>query len=1166
MELEQKNKQENLSPIDEENSFSNELDVEYFNLDEASTNPANQEEIKQFEEENNVEYFDLDAEEETTPIEGTNTGLDGTTKKDYAKKKGMAKVVADGVYGGLRSLAELSALATYTLTKKMLEDGSNKDDWNDESFSKEFNNILPEEVPAETTTEKFVQGLTKFATTTYLGGSALKGAGLTGKGGVITKTTINSMSKTKEGIKVGKILAPAINGMVGDATSFWQDKENLSNIIKNNTENKYIKEIAGWLAIEEDDTVPTRMLKQSLEGLFVNTAAAGIFKVLRGTKNYIKSSFVSAKLERKAEVFAKELAEKKVMTSLSEKVSKPLLNKASNIAKEEGVPIPRSPQKISNEEIEKWYAKKMVEGGYVDATQLSEKELKTIAKKSPTQAHKLKLHYEKETNVLNGGLEKMKLATIEVANGNITKETYTQTFRKTLNEFAGVFGSTQDALYESAKTLNLAKQNVEHMTIKKVLNAIADNADDITIDKLSDVFSNSMDVDELYSKIQKLGYINPSSIKKSTKFNNFASSLTVLEQAGLMNNPGTVFRNVITSVEMGAGDVAWKSLYGIKNISRKVFKNEGFSAGVQSGEVFEIFKAYGESFVDLASSMLKGTQSFSSKYRNSLSRQSMTYLPKEVGSTIKGNSPIKNMMKAYVKYSGVNASEKIDNFFEAMFFRGEARARSLEYANKIGAAKNLSKKEILATYKKTLKEVTNVDLTKRRDMVNIMDDIMSDNLVEYSIAKKSRDKAAEMTFRSGRGFATESVTKVFNAVPVVRPFAPFIKTGTTIFFDRFIGDLTPVGLGKLLDKNFRAVMKKGGREAQEYYSKLALGGAIMTAGASLATEGRITGDYSSNSKVRAVQRASNWQPNSLVFYNDDGSLDYVSLDNLGPLSMALKYPAKIISWMQDYQNNLKLPEDDYKIDECIASVAFSTVNSVVDETALRYFSDAFTAMNSSSNKEEFLEKIAKTTANIPLNIIPRGIQGLSKFTDSVIDEKRALQGVDDFGDELKKRFGMETFTRYDIFGRPIRDAHPAYALFGFKTRTDDKEDEWLDRLQDIGVGFSMPRNKITVNGVELEIDVRQENQIRKEMASTGIYKALKKISEDKDFSVSPKEVQKDILDKMFAKSREHAIMLYYLKSVDLQKKYDEGVQRNIKMLTTPTQEFETKRTIPTLSR
>lgn len=1143
-----------------------------------------EEEVQNFEQENGTQFVDLFAEENNEPIVLPNTPMDGKTVQEISTIKDIGEGIANGIYGGIRSLVELAAVPVYKTTLKVTTG-----DWGDASeMDTEFSKTFPQEAEAQTTAGQITQGLAKFGTSTAIAGGAGKLAGLTGKGGAITNASIKLWSKSKDGIQVGKILAPALNGMVGDATAFWQDKENLSNIINKNVSNPYIKGLSDYLAIKEDDDVADRMLKQSLEGLFTAGAANAMFRVLKGVKNAGKAAITNARLARQSEKFGEELmalnaeevkeavksgkmieprAETMAVGERTNKVNIPTteeINEARKEAQEMGISVPRNPERISVEEAERNVAQRIIDAGWAEADVLTEEQLKTLSSQAQNMVEEIIPKLANENKVFIGSLKKMKEAGKAFVDGEITKADRDQHFFNALRKVADAFGSTQDTLYKSGKTLGYVSKKDSHKAIKDVLKSITENADELTKDKIFDIFSSANTVEELRSKLMKLGYMDSSAFKGGM-LRNASTAVTALEQAGLMSSLGTVFRNIFTSAEMAVENIATKTLGGVyskgNRFARRLFNLGEPVSGIESKEALAALGAYWDSIKDMSGWFIdrlvkrdwkSAPQSFVGQYRNSASRQAMTNLPKEIGTTFKTKGFLNKLAEKYVKFSGVNVSEKIDNFFEATFFRGEARARSLEYAERIGRQKGLSEKQINQLYKQTLDRVTGVDLTNRKNMARVVDDIMANNMVEYSIAKKSREAAATATFRSGRGAVTNLISGIMDKAWFLRPMIPFYKTGSTIFFDRFLGDLTPAGLMKFVKPGFRAMMKKGGREAQEYWTRMTIGGGLMATGAMMATEGKITGDYSSDPAVRKAQMAAGFQPNSIVFEDDDGKKTYLSLDYLGPLSMCLKYPAKIMSAHSDYVNSLELEDEDYKSSEATAAMAMAFAKDSFDESALRYFADGFKLLTQTKKASDFIEKMQELGYQPLLNWIPRiASEGINAV--KYIDSESIKQGTDGVVDELKKRLGQETFQMYDVFGRPMKDKNPALALLGVKTKEEETE-PWLDKLINLGIGFEMPSKSITVPGTNIQIDIdkRQAEGIKKEMGSFNVAKAMKNLVDNKNFDKMPKEIQEKLAKQLFNSFRNNAIMKYYNSDADLQEKYTTGIKREQKKFSVPT--------------
>ena len=1126
-------------------------------------------EKQKFEEEEKIPYVDLFAQEDEDPVVGTNTALDGKTLDTYAQEKGLCQAAADGIYGGIRSLINLAAIPAYKTTTFCTEG-----QWGDfeADAQKTFDETLPEEAPPTTSGESVVQGLSKFATTSYISGGVGKAAGLTGKGGKITELTIKTISKNEEGLKVGKILAPAINGMISDATAFWQDKENLSTIINNNIDNQYIKSISDWLAIKEDDDAADRILKQSLEGIFTNAAVTGIFKVLKGVKNYGKQVVANAKLKEQGKRLSEDVLkmesdkrmladvgkteQKKVKVIVKDKEGKivqklvpekDLMAELGEEAKKTGIEIPRNPQRISVEEAEKSVKKRMIDLGFGDAEILTEEQLNKLSKDAKNMVEEVIPYLDKEESIFFDNLIKIKQTGVDLAQGIITKEERNKHFLDALNEIADAFGKTQDKLYKSGKTLGYASTRQTHKDIKRILTAIENNADELTKDRLFDIFSSAQTYDELMSKLTKLGYIDEKYFKGNAVKNIF-TQFTALEQAGLMSSPSTIMRNVVTSMEMAVENIGTKVVGGaISKGKREIRRMFGLGApvsGVEMKEAYTTFASYMDSVVDAFdwfAQKISGKNpgsSFTRRYRNSASRQAMTNLPKEIGMTFKKDGFLNNILNKYVTYSGVNASEKIDNFFESVFYRGEARSRAWEYAERIGREKNLTREQVKQLAENIADRTLGVDLTRQRELVKQTEDVIADDLVVYSIARKARETASTMTFRSGRGAITNGISEMLNTAWFLRPIIPFFKTGSTIFFDRFLGDLTPL---KMITPSFYKTLKKGGREADEMFGRMILGGGIMTAGYFLAADGRITGDYSDDPKVRAAQIASGFQPNSYVFDHEDGTKGYVSLNYLGPLSLALKYPAKIMSVFADYRNKLQLEDEDYKISEVLTALATSFAAEMADEAALRNFADGYNLFVRSKNEKDVLEKLKEGAIRTGANLVPRGIGEVVSGGKYLIDREAIKQGVDDGIDELKKKLGISTFDKHDVFGNKINDKNPLLNFLGAKYISQDENKSWLDSLIDDGIGFEMPRKSIMIQGQRIEINEKQAEGIKQQMKILGAEKSIKSLAESS--KILSKFDRKQQIQKLFESFRENAIIMYYMKDADLQDKYKKQIER-----------------------
>ena len=237
--------------------------------------------------------------------------------------------------------------------------------------------------------------------------------------------------------------------------------------------------------------------------------------------------------------------------------------------------------------------------------------------------------------------------------------------RTLLDKLAVVRGEVEDRAYESAKALNTTSKDALHKANKALLENIQKNIDEISTPEVFDVLSSAKTAEELQAKVDTLFNL----VKSGYKRGNLTKKLVALEQAGLMDAADTLARNVYTSLEN-------LSLGAIDDFAEATMSKIGLFAtknGAPTREYVDIFRkmgAYANYLKDSAIWMLRKSKDRTSpwrKYRDTVSQKLNTNLPKDVGNLFKDNPK----MNAYIKFSGVNASEITDTFFEAGFYRGE---------------------------------------------------------------------------------------------------------------------------------------------------------------------------------------------------------------------------------------------------------------------------------------------------------------------------------------------------------------------------------------------------------------------------------------------------------------------------------------------------------------
>ena len=1031
--------------------------------------------------------------------------------------------------------------------------------------------------------------------------TGLRGAGVTGKAGIITNATLKGISKSKDGIAVGKVLSPLIEGIIGNNISFWEDEGNLSNMLQPHISNPTIKSIVDYMSLKEDDTFAERMMKQGFEAMFTAGVAGGLTNVFKGLKKgykYLKgkkeimsvssqelAEKVSAPIIEKAETaeeIAKSVADgkriepatKDIKVSPAETIQpkestivEQTVEQIQQTAKElgpssDGIVIPRNPQLIDKQAAKNRVAAELSD--YIDIENPeSIKKLDDFLKTSDNAVEKTMGTLKAQQDTFIGGWTKLKAAKNNaLANGvSLSNADKTAAFKDFMESCAIARGKVDDVLYEGASAMNVASKDAVHKTNKKMLEQLKNNLDEISTPELFDIFESAQTEDELISKINAF-FANASDAVSKKGFD--VKKLVALEQAGLMSSTDTLVRNAFTSVEnltLGVIDDVAESM--LNSVSTQAVKMGGNARNlvdiVSKGAAYYNFVK--EQFLwglqKVRNNRLWGNPnavgiSPVAAYRKTLSRRLNTNLPTELGHTFSNESTLGKIGNAWIRVSGVGLSETTDSFFDAAFFRGSAAQRVNAQARRLKKMYNLSDEQAQKIGKTMLDNITNTDNTRRAYEIAEINEAIFAN-IETSISKKASKDAAEMTFRSGQGFVTKGLTKFFNSIPVLKLGVPFVKTSSTIVFDRFVYDRTPFGLayegGKtllgLISPNIKSQLTNPTLR-NKFLSKQVVGAGLLYMGYNMYANGQITGDYPEDPGQRKVWQAAGIQPNSLVLTAKDGSKKYVSLNNLGVMSMLLKYPAKFAQYYNDFSTRISKKE---KINETEigflsnlfgASIPFS--KAVAEETVLRNVADFFDRLNRGFNNLKEMEDFAINIATNPVkNMVPRLLrQALSDHDFEEISQNNL--------EALKNTFsGMPI--KHDVFGDEVERADFGIGMAGFQVKNIPEE----DRFKAIMAKYEL--SVPTVESLEFPTkgrSVRLDDDLDKDklyvkMKELGLKDAIKAVV----LSI-PEHPQKVVLDRyqekinaIYNKYKKNALRLLTIDDEHIKENYNRRIDFDV---------------------
>lgn len=255
--------------------------------------------------------------------------------------------------------------------------------------------------------------------------------------------------------------------------------------------------------------------------------------------------------------------------------------------------------------------------------------------------------------------------------------------------------------------------------------------------------------------------------------------------------------------------------------------------------------------------------------------------------------------------------------------------------------------------------------------------------------------ARTSTFQNPMGGFGNALMALSNSHPLAKIVLPFVRTPINII--KFAGKRTPLGL---LSKEIRAnILGKNGVVARDQeLSRLAMGSMVLTATASLAAEGLITGSGPSDPREMAVLRASGWQPNSVKIGDT-----YYSYARFEPLALLLGVAAD----MYELSGSMT----DLELEEVGMSLAGSVAKNLTSKTWLRGPSELINALTDPDRYgQRWLQKLAGT-------VVPTGVAQIARLNDPILRDARSML------DQIRSRIpglSQSLLPRRDIFGEEIR--------------------------------------------------------------------------------------------------------------------------------------------------
>jgi len=344
-----------------------------------------------------------------------------------------------------------------------------------------------------------------------------------------------------------------------------------------------------------------------------------------------------------------------------------------------------------------------------------------------------------------------------------------------------------------------------------------------------------------------------------------------------------------------------------------------------------------------------------------------------------------------------------DEFFKTLNYRAELHAYALRTATQEAQLGKLTNGLDMDAIYADPKLFADFEAKFRSRMADIVRDPPSD------VADKMRGLAQYNTFTSPPGPWTRSFMNMRNmGGGVGQLIVPFVNTPMNIL--KFSFDRTPFAALRLLSSEYRAMIAKGGAEANIAMARIGLGTAVMATAYDLATDGHITGSGPKTGSDKAKLYRGGWQPYSVRIMtetNADGTpvYRYFAVNRLEPLGLLISYAADLAE-LSSAESRA-----DADMGELFAATVFSAVQALRDKSFLQGFSNMVEAIENPPNMAETF------IGNIVGGFMPNV---LAQPNRSIIDP--VMRQTATIFDRFKARtpgWSKELAPRRDFWGREI---------------------------------------------------------------------------------------------------------------------------------------------------
>lgn len=368
-----------------------------------------------------------------------------------------------------------------------------------------------------------------------------------------------------------------------------------------------------------------------------------------------------------------------------------------------------------------------------------------------------------------------------------------------------------------------------------------------------------------------------------------------------------------------------------------------------------------------------------------------------------------------------------DEFFKQICFRGQLYADLADEAMQKGF-----KGKDAATYaKERMKDAFNADGT----------------IAKNDLTKKALDFARDTSWTSDlpQGSFGRSIQTMANNHVAMKLLVPFIKTPMNLFYDAMRHSPTALASAEI-----RKAIRAGGEQRAEALGRLATGFTLMATGVLWAAEGRVTGAYPANPKMRDM-----WKENGIKPYSIKTGDKWFEYRRFDPMALILGVAADAYNYATEEQyDSTGALDDNPVLLKVLYGTSLAVINNLKDKTYVQGISDAIEAISDDSGNRLASFVNRTSTSFVPYSGLLRAHKNYmgdpqQRELDSWADHMRNTTSL--FSKDLPPKVSWLT-------GEPV--------LYSGRITEDQKHDVVLEELLRLGPSvMGKPAKKI--DGVDL---------------------------------------------------------------------------------------------------